>query len=110
MCREHFQELYEGRRHHYVGADKVDVELDDVLWIQEYNPDTNEPTERRTQMRVTCISRAPFVPVGWYVLSLQHISADGHMCCAMRRDRFGDDAPNLSGYAHQSNHPTKTPP
>ena len=105
MRREHFQEVWEGMRHHHVGGDKPDIDLNDTLMIQEYDAELDEPTARRIQMRVTAITRAPYVPFGWVVLSLQHISVDGHMCCNLRRDRFGDGAS-----VHSSSHPSKKPP
>jgi hypothetical protein len=92
LSKEHFQEVWEGRRHHYVGADLISLDVNDLLMLHEYDTEMDKLTERRIQVRVTAITRAPFGPVGWCVLSLQHLSVEGHMCCALRRERFGDES------------------
>lgn len=84
-----FQRIYEGHRHHIARADSPKFEINDVLILKEYNPDTDEYTDRQIQVVVTDLERAPHIFAGWIVMSIQHISIEGDACCKVRKERFG---------------------
>lgn len=78
---EPFEAIWIGDKHHEVRVDDRNYDVGDELLLREYDPDLKKYLGREIYVFVTHITRAPFLPAGLCVMSIQHIRENGTLCC-----------------------------
>lgn len=68
---EPFELTWRGYKHHEVRVDDRDYHVGDELLLREYDPSSLVYSGRSVRVLVTCITRAPFVPAGLCVMSVE---------------------------------------
>ena len=79
---EPFEAVWRGEKHHEVRVDDRSFAVGDELLLREWDPKTETYSNRGIQVRVTHITREPFVPAPLCVMSFQHVHVTGKLCCS----------------------------